>query len=117
MFLRLNHQKLEVYKASRLFVRECYKLAKFLPAEEKFGMISQLKRASLSVHLNIAEGSSRKSEAERKRYFEMSRGSVIEIDAVIELAVDMGYLKEQDVQEFGKSIVFCFKLLSGMIHP
>lgn len=58
MFLTLNHQKLEVYTASRQFVFECYKLTKFLPADEKFAMISQIRRAALSVHLNIAEGSS-----------------------------------------------------------
>lgn len=66
MYLKLNHQKLDVYRASRTFVIECYKLSVLLPSEEKFGMISQIRRAALSVHLNIAEGSSRKSEVERK---------------------------------------------------
>ena len=81
MFLKLNHQKLEVYQSSRMFVLECYKLTKILPPEEKFGMISQIRRAALPVHLNIAEGASRKSEVERKRYFEIARGSIVEIDA------------------------------------
>ena len=76
MFLKLNHQKLEVYQSSRTFVFECYKLTRQLPADEKFGMISQIRRAALSVHLNIAEGASRKSEVERKRYYEISRGSM-----------------------------------------
>ncbi len=69
MFLTLNHQKLDIYSASKDFVVECYKLSKQLPIEEKFGMISQIRRAALSVHLNIAEGASRKSEAERKKIF------------------------------------------------
>ena len=56
MFLKLNHQKLEVYQSSKMFVLECYKLTKHLPLEEKFGMISQIRRAVLSVHLNIAKG-------------------------------------------------------------
>lgn len=86
MFLKLNHQSLNVYQALRNFVFECYKLTNQLPAEEKFGMISQIRRAALSVHLNIAEGASRKSEAERKRYFEISRGSLIEIDAALDIA-------------------------------
>lgn len=55
MLLTLNHQKLDVYSHSKLFVLECYKLTKNLPADEKFGMISQIRRAALSVHLNIAE--------------------------------------------------------------
>jgi len=49
-------------------------LTKLLPADEKFGMISQIRRAALSVHLNIAEGALRKSEADRKRYYEIDRG-------------------------------------------
>ena len=81
MFLKLNHQKLEVYQSSKIFVLECYKLTKNLPADEKFGMISQIRRAALSVHLNIAEGASRKSATERKRYYEIARGSIVEIDA------------------------------------
>ena len=81
MFLTLNHQKLDIYQFSKTFVQECYKLTKFLPPDEKFGMISQIRRAALSVQLNIAEGVSRRSEAERKRYYEISGGSVIEIDA------------------------------------
>lgn len=66
IFLKLNHQKLDLYKVSKSFVLECYKLSKQLPADEKFGMISQIRRAALSVHLNIAEGASGKSEVERK---------------------------------------------------
>ncbi|MEO6844667.1 MAG: four helix bundle protein [Ginsengibacter sp.] len=75
MFLKLNHQSLDVYTFSKKFVSESYNLTKHLPPEEKFGMISQIRRAALSVHLNIAEGSSRKSDVERKRYYEISRGN------------------------------------------
>ena len=53
MFLTLNHQKLGVYQASKSFVLECYKLSKSLPPEEKFGMISKIRRAALSVHLKL----------------------------------------------------------------
>jgi 23S rRNA-intervening sequence protein len=74
MFLTLSHQKLDVYTTSKKFVSECYKLTKHLPAEEKFGMTSQIRGVALSVHLNIAEGSSVKSEAARKRYYEVARG-------------------------------------------
>ena len=50
------------------------------PVEERYGMITQIRRAALSVHLNIAGGCSRKSETERKRFYEKARGSIIEID-------------------------------------
>ena len=117
MFLTLNHQKLEVYSYSKSFVLESYKLTKILPDYEKFGMISQIRRAALSVHLNIAEGSSRKSETERKRYYEISRGSIIEIDAAIDIAHELGYLKNFDLNRMGETMISCFKLLSGLINP
>lgn len=116
MFLKLNHQKLEVYKVSRSFVLECYKLTKYLPPEEKFGMITQIRRAALSVHLNIAEGALRKSEVERKRYFEVSRGSVVEIDAAIDIAYELNYLKNISLILLGEEMIKCFKLLTAMIN-
>lgn len=93
MFLKLNHQKLDIYTFSRAFVLECYKLTKILPADEKFGMISQIRRAALSIHLNIAEGASRRSHIERVRYYEIARGSIIEIDAALDIAIDLGYYR------------------------
>jgi four helix bundle protein len=115
MFLTLNHQKLDIYPVSRLFVLECYKLTKQLPAEEKFCMIAQIRRAALSVHLNIAEGASRKSQAERKRYFEIARGSVIEVDAALDIAHDLEYLNKLHIDRLGESLTRCFKILSGLI--
>src|SRR5262245_22191813 len=115
MFLQLKHQKLDVYSSSKEFVLECYRISKSLPEEEKYSMITQIRRAALSVHLNIAEGCSRKSEAERKRFYEIARGSLIEIDAALDIADGLGYLKKIDPSILGEKIIKCFKLLSGMI--
>ena len=115
MFLSLKHTELNVYKASRNFVNACYHLTNRLPSEEKFAMASQIRRAALSVHLNIAEGSSRKSIAERKRFFEIARGSCIEIDSALDIAADLGYLEHMDLSKIESSIVSCFKLLTGLI--
>lgn len=116
MFLQLNHQKLDVYTYSRQFVFECYKLTKILPPEEKFGMVTQIRRAALSVHLNIAEGASRKSFAERKRYYEVSRGSIVEIDAALDISKDLGYLDNYDAEKLGFTLVKTFKILTGLIN-
>ena len=115
MFLKLNHQKLDVFIVSRQFVLECYKLTTSLPSDERFGMVSQIRRAAVSVHLNIAEGASRKSETERKRFYEIARGSMIEIDAALDIASDLEYLKNFDTMKLGETMVNCFKLLSGLI--
>ena|SRR5205809_6534517 len=115
MFLQLAHTKLEVFQVSKKFVLECYKQTKLFPSEEKYAMIQQIRRAALSVHLNVAEGCSRKSEVERKRFFEISRGSVIEIDTAIDIAVDLNYCLAENLNELGLLIVETFKQLSALI--
>jgi four helix bundle protein len=80
-------------------------------------MISQIRRAALSCHLNIAEGASRKSESERKRYYEVARGSIVEIDAAFDIAEKLGYLKELLVVELGKAMVRCFQIVCRLIKP
>jgi four helix bundle protein len=114
MFLHLSHTKLNVYQSSKELILECYRLTTQFP-NEKFAMIRQIRRAALSVHLNIAEGCSRKSKAERTRYFEVARGSVIEIDAAVEIAHKLNYAASEKLQPLGDAIVKTFKLLSGMI--
>ncbi|MBX7108364.1 MAG: four helix bundle protein [Chitinophagales bacterium] len=115
MFLQLNHQKLEVYNASRRFMLECYHFTKHFPIDEKYNLTSQIRRAALSVHLNIAEGASRKSPMERKRYFEVSRGSVIEIDASLDVAFDLGHFKIENCGALPELTSGCFKMLSKLI--
>ena len=95
MFLQLSHTKLDIFKVSKSFVLNCYKETKTFPPEEKFGIVQQIRRAALSVHLNIAEGCSRKSAAERKRFYEIARGSVIEIDAALDIAVELNYTTKE----------------------
>lgn len=115
MFLQLNHQQLDVYQVSRTFVKECYKATSFFPPEEKFALTQQLRRAALSVFLNIAEGYSRSSAVERKRFFEISRGSINEIDAALDIAADLGYCKTEELLKLGEYGVRTYKMLSKLI--
>jgi len=115
MFLQLAHKKLEVVLLSRQIVIEVYKLTRLLPNEEKYAMASQLRRAALSIHLNIAEGCSRRSASERKRFFEIARGSLIEVEAAIEVAIELEYLKTGTLETVGPKLVSCFRLLSKLI--
>ncbi len=116
MFLQLAHTKLNVYQQTRKFTLECYKVTKLLPTDERFAMVQQLRRAALSVHLNLAEGASRKSITERKRYYEVSRGSLIEVDTAIGIAFDLEYVTMEQLENLGKSIIDTFKLLTGLIN-
>ncbi len=115
MFLKLSHKSLEVYKTSRELVKEVYKISLLLPKEENFNMVQQVRRAALSVKLNFSEGSSRKSEVERRRYYEIARGSVVELDAALETAVDLNYLTEAQLEMVGALLNKCFAMLSKMI--
>ena len=115
MFLKLAHTRLDVYNYSRQMTLEIYKITKQFPESERYGMVSQLRRAALSVHLNIAEGSSRKSQNERKRYYEVARGSLIEVDTAIGVSYDLLYATYDELENLGKSIVNTFKMLSGLI--
>jgi four helix bundle protein len=115
MFLQLAHTKKPIYKNSKEMVSECYRLTALFPKEEKFAMVSQIRRAALSVHLNIAEGCSRRSEAERKRYFEIARGSVIEVDAALGIAYNLNFCKIESLSKIETLILSCFKQLSALI--
>lgn len=115
MFLQLNHQQLDIYPVSRAVVHACYKLTTTFPSEERFNLSSQIRRAALSVHLNIAEGCSRKSDGERKRFYEIARGSLIEVDAALDVSEDLSYCQKDQLQELGKLITRCFAMLSKMM--
>jgi four helix bundle protein len=78
-------------------------------------MIQPIRRAALSVHLNIAEGCSRKSETERKRFYEIARGSLIEVDTAFDIAIQLKYCAEESLRILGEKIVSVYKQLSGLI--
>ena len=115
MFLELAHTKLDVFVVSKALVLSCYKETKSFPPEEKFGMISQIRRAALSVYLNIAEGCSRKSLAERKRFYEIARGSIIEIDAAFEIAIELNYTSKQKLKDLSGFMIRSFQMVSKLI--
>ena len=114
MFLELSHTKLDIFKVSKSLVLNCYKETKAFPPEEKFGIIQQIRRAVVSVHLNIAEGCSRKSKTERKRFYEVARGSLIEVDTALD--VDLNYTAKEKLMELGRLIVRMFQMISKMIY-
>jgi four helix bundle protein len=115
MFLQLSHTKLKTYETTKQLIIECYKLTASFPSDEKFALVQQIRRAAVSVFLNYAEGCSRTSAAERKRFFEISRGSLIEVDAAFDLAVSLKHVNLDKVQQLGELIIINFKLLTGLI--
>ncbi len=115
MFLLLSHTNLDISKVSKTLILLSYQITEKFPKEEKYALTQQIRRAALSVHLNIAEGCSRRSMPERKRFFEISRGSVIEIDTAIDIAIELHFINKEETKILGETIIRCFQLLSKMI--
>ena len=95
--LKLNHKNLEVWQLAVKFVSFIYKITSEYPKEELFGLTNQTRRASVSISANIAEGSSRKSLAERKRFYEIARSSLVEVDNHLEIAITLNYLNDKTI--------------------
>ena len=89
--LDLSHKKLEVYKLSMCLVKDIYELTESFPKHELYSLVNQTRRAAISVSSNIAEGASRTSPKEKKRYYEIARSPVAEIDTQIEIAIHLKY--------------------------
>lgn len=115
MILTLNHQKLDVFIQARKLLLACYTVTKLFPGDERFGLVQQIRRAALSVVLNIAEGASRKSEKERKRFYEIARGSITEIDAALDVVVDLKYVNHDDLNNIKDPMLRSFQMLSKLI--
>jgi len=114
--LDLSHKKLDVYALSLKMVKEIYKLTQGFPQEEKYVLVSQLRRAAISVCSNIAEGAVRKSKREKKRFYEISGSSVVEIDTQLEIALLLNYLSTISINEVEQKLESVFRMLSKMIE-
>ncbi|MBA7591220.1 hypothetical protein ES708_33372 [subsurface metagenome] len=104
----MNHQysfeNLNVWQVARSFTVKIYKTTERFPDIEKFGIVSQLRRASISICSNIAEGNSRISPKERAHYFQIAYSSTMEVLNQLIIASDLEFLSEKELSEFRNSI-------------
>jgi len=115
--LDLSHKKMTVWVKSLELVKLIYELTDTFPKEEKYGMISQLRRASVSVASNISEGASRRTHKERTRFYEIARSSLVEVDTQIELSLKLNYLTKDDIMILNENANEVFAMLSAMVKP
>ena len=87
-----------------------------LPATERDGLVDQWRRASYSVVLNIAEGASKRGSREFRKYLDTARGSLHEIEAIMDLTVALGYLTEQDLLDVEAARAECAKTVYGLLR-
>jgi len=112
---KFGFEKLRVYQDSLNFSKEIYKVTKNFPKDELFGITSQLRRAALSICLNIAEGSSL-TKTEFKNFSRRSRGSVYECVPILSLALDNRYISENQFKELNESCLKLAKSISALIN-
>ncbi|WP_298419921.1 four helix bundle protein [uncultured Kordia sp.] len=105
-------KELEIWKKSRLFCASIYNTTSKFPALEKFGLINQLRRASVSIPSNIAEGTSRDSNKDFIRFLRIAVGSAYEIETQLLIANDLGFLSKEDLQKLIKELHVIIKMIS-----
>ena len=103
---------LEIWKKSRIFCTAIYKVTSGFPDEEKFGLTNQIRRASVSIISNIAEGCSRKSNKDFSRFLEIAIGSMYEIETQLLISNDVGFLSNKDLETLQKQLGSIIKMTS-----
>jgi four helix bundle protein len=90
----MKSQELKIWQKSMAIVLDIYRLTKSFPSEEKFGLVSQMRRAAVSVPSNIAEGNGRKSDKEFQQFLIIARGSLCELETQIIISKNLGFVSE-----------------------
>ena len=109
-----SHENLIVWQKSVELCVQIYKLTARLPAEEKYGLVAQMRRAGVSIPSNIAEGRRRGGEKEFCRYLRISFGSGAELETQLLIASRLGYLPQADYASIKSSLNEIMKLLNKL---
>jgi four helix bundle protein len=107
-------ENLEVWQKSRKLVINIYRFTDAFPNEEKFGLTSQIRRASISVSSNIAEGSTRWSRKDQARFYEIAFGSLMEVLNQAILSADLNFMKEDDLRNIRIEIDSIGRMLNSL---
>ncbi len=112
-----TYRELDVYQKAYALVLEVYSLTRKIPQEERYGLVSQMRRAAVSIPLNIAEGYGRQEGSkEIKHFLSMARGSGNEMEVLLELASDLGYMPESECEPVLRAYAEVGRMLSGLMR-
>jgi four helix bundle protein len=111
-----KYQTLDAWKISMQLVKEIYLLAKKYPKEELYALTSQTKRASVSVPCNIAEGMGRQYKKDTIQFLHISRGSLYELETLLNIAVMVEIINEENFKQIIPVIEKCLQVLNGLIN-
>jgi four helix bundle protein len=101
---KYSFEKLEVWKLSRKLVKIVYEVSRSFPSEEKYGLISQVRRAAVSIPTNLAEGSGRRTNKDKANFTTNAYSSLMEVLSLLITAIDLGYLEEVVVESLRPQI-------------
>lgn len=110
------YTELNVWKKSRELTNLIYTLTKSFPAQELYGLTNQIRRCSVSVPSNIAEGSGRNHAKDSIQFFHIARGSLYELETQVYLAFDQKYINKENLDSVLQMITECKKLINGYIR-
>lgn len=111
---KFSFESLEVYQKCRELVSNVYRVQRRFPQEERYALGDQLRRASVSITANLAEGSGRQSLKEKIHFIEISYGSLMEAFCELQMAADLGYITETQLDELRPQFTDIAKMLSGL---
>lgn len=111
---KYSYKNLEAYKESKTLVKQIYELLKKFPREEQFALSDQLCRAVISIPSNLTEGSGRYSVKEQLHFIEIAYGSLREVDCQLDIAKDLGYISDEELQNVEKQLEKVAALVAGM---
>ena len=103
---------LEIWRLSRKFCSDIYEATQNFPETEKFGITNQLRRASVSIPSNIAEGCSRKSNKDFSRFLEIAIGSIYEIETQLLISNDLLFLSKNELKTLLQNLDAILKMTS-----
>ena len=121
MFSRLaisdmeTHKDLRVWQQSIELVTSIYMITKTFPEEEMFGLVSQMRRAAVSVPSNIAEGYVRGTDRENLHFLRISSGSMSEVETQLLLSWNLGYISQESYDELSENLTSVWKQLNALI--
>mgnify|MGYP003630490452 CR=1 FL=1 len=107
-------EKLDVWQDARAFVKNIYDITSDFPAEEKFGLVSQLRRASISIPANIAEGMSRGTEKDKARFINQAFSSAIEVINLLILANDLQLITDEKYEALRSELEKITNMLNSL---
>ena len=111
---RLPHERLEVWQLAKSLAKRLYEITATFPKHERFGLVDQIRRAGVSVMSNLAEGCGRTGSRDQAHFSQMAFGSLLELDAQLQLSVELKFLPDVEYERIRPAILNLVKRISAL---